>query len=285
MRGGSRKVPAMIDKALKCDFDRDGFVIVRQAIPVAALAALMDDFRSVFELQFARHSIAGRGTENFDRALADLFDRSMDSYLGAARLIQYLPALHGLGVSGTVLGLLGKLGIARPVISTRPVIHIVSDTLVVPGGYHRTPAHQDWRSVQGSVDAVTAWLPMVPVAPGENTLEFIPGSHRRGLLSAVPHPFGNAVAPDQVAEADFVPIEAEPGDIALFSMLTVHRTGHAGRKSEGVRWAISFRYNNLDEPTFAERNFPNPYIYKPRDDLLTEGVPTSDDIAKVFGKE
>ena len=287
MPGVSRKVPGMTDETLRRDFDRDGFVIVRQGVPAADLDALMRDFRSVFEIQFARHGVDEGSSENaqFDKSLVALFRTSMESYLGAARLIQYLPALHRLGVSEPMLDLLGRLRIQHPVISTRPVVHIVSDALVVPGGYHRTPVHQDWRSVQGSLDAVTAWLPLVPVVPGQNTLEIVPGSHKRGLLPAVPHPFGNAVEPGQYADADFVPIEAAPGDVVLFSMLLVHRTGQADGTGEGVRWAISFRYNNLGEPTFAERNFPNPYIYKPRDDLLTEGFPSAADIRREFGDD
>lgn len=275
----------MADTALKRGFDRDGYIVARQVVPVNDLDELMREFREVFRLQFSRHGIAGdfSAVGGFDAALATLFRVSMASYLGAARLTQYLPFLHRLGAEGPLLDLVNRLGIARPVISTRPVVHIVSDGLVVPGGYHRTPPHQDWRSVQGSIDAVTAWVPLVPVASGQSTLDVIPGSHRQGLMPAVEHPFGTEVEPDRFDDQEFVPIDAEPGDVVLFSMFLVHRTGQG--QGDGVRWAVSYRYNNLDEPSFAKRDFPNPYVYKPREELLFEDFPEPSDLRRVFGDE
>jgi len=207
----------------------------------------------------------------------------MPSYLAAAKLTQYLPALHRLGVSEPLLAVLSNLGLAYPVISTRPVVHIISEALKVPGGYHRTPPHQDWRSVQGSLDAVVAWMPLVSAAADNAPLEVIPGSHRNGLLPSEPHAFGNRVRAAAIEGQAFQAIEAEPGDLVIFSMFLVHRTGAA--QGDGVRWAVSFRYNNLDEPSFAARDYPNPYIYKPSDDLLVDGFPECADLVPIFGEE
>ena len=135
--------------------------------------------------------------------------------------------------------------------------------------------------MQGSLDALVAWVPFVAVAPGWNTLEVVPGSHRTGLLPSVPHVFGSEVAPGHYTDGDFVPLSAAPGDVVLFSMFLVHRTGKGNRP--GVRWAASFRYNNLDEASFVDRDYPNPYIYRPRDDLLFEDFPTQADMRRVFG--
>lgn len=274
----------MADAAIKQAFNRDGYVVVPKVIPGDDLTAVMAECRDIFRLQMARHGIADAapGKAGFDTALARLFAASMPSYLGAAKLTQYLPSLHRIGVDTPLLHLVRRLGLQRPVISTRPVIHIVSDALVVPGGYHRTPPHQDWRSVQGSLDAVTAWVPLVPVEAGQNTLEVVPGSHRQGLLPTVPHPFGTSIEAGRIDEAAFVPITAGPGDVVVFSMFLVHRTGRGG---EAVRWAASFRYNNLDEASFVDRDYPNPYIYKPRDDLLFDGFPEASDLRRIFGED
>jgi hypothetical protein len=59
------------------------------------------------------------------------------------------------------------VGLAVPALSTRPVFHYMADQLKIEGGYHKTPIHQDWRSVQ-----------------------VICGSHRRGLLPNVDDAFG-----------------------------------------------------------------------------------------------
>lgn len=275
----------MTDRTLRHALNRDGYVVARGVLPAAAVETVLSECRGVLRLQAERHGIAGAAKEgpDFDAVLADLFRASMGSYLAAAKLTQYLPSLHRLGADGPVLDLVRALGIDRPVISTRPVVHIVSEDLKVPGGYHRTPPHQDWRSVQGSVDALVAWVPLVPVDARSNALEVAPGSHRLGLLPTVPHPFGTSVSDPRIADAAFVPIDVEPGDVVVFSMLLVHRTAPAGQP--GVRWAVSYRYNNLDEPSFIARDFPNPYVYRPRDELLVEGFPTAGDIRRVFGTE
>ena len=52
-----------------------------------------------------------------------------------------------------------------------------------------------------------------------------------------------------------------------------------------MRWAASFRYNNLDEASFIARDFPNPYVYRPRDDLLLPDFPAADDVRRIFGDD
>jgi ectoine hydroxylase-related dioxygenase (phytanoyl-CoA dioxygenase family) len=279
-----RRVARMVDRKLKRALDRDGYVVARGLLNPDATCAVLSDCREVLRLQASRHGVNGASADGaaFDAALGALFRVSMPSYLAAAKLTQYLPSLHRLGVDETLLGLIRRLGVGRPVISTRPVVHIVSDDLKVPGGYHRTPPHQDWRSVQGSLDALVAWVPLVAAGPESSPLEVAPGSHRLGLLPAVPHPFGTTVADGQLPDDAFVPVDAAPGDVVVFSMFLVHRTGLSQRP--GVRWAVSYRYNNLDEPSFVGRDYPNPYVYRPKDELLVEGFPTADDIRRIFGE-
>ena len=275
----------MDDTARRRALNEDGVVILRNFFDGTEPGDLVDAFREVFRRQMRLHDVpaADKTGSAFDRALAGLFQKSMPSYLAAAKLTQYLPALHRLGVSEPLLTALSGLGLRQPVISTRPVVHIVSEALKVPGGYHRTPPHQDWRSVQGSLDAVVAWLPLVSAAADNAPLEVIPGSHRNGLLPSEPHAFGNCVQAAAIKGETFQAIEAEPGDLVIFSMFLVHRTGAV--QGDGVRWAVSFRYNNLDEPSFAARDFPNPYVYKPRDDLLVDGFPGRADLGRIFGDE
>lgn len=264
---------------------RDGYVVIRDAIDHCVLSGMLDAFHDIFRRQIRRLDIAdaaARGPE-FDMALAALFQLSMPDYLAAAKLTQYLPALHALGAGDDIIAILRRLGLASPAISTRPVVHIVGDALKVPGGYHRTPPHQDWRSVQGSLDSLVLWLPLVPSDADFAPLEVLPGSHRMGLLPSEPHPFANRVAPGAVDEAAFRPVDAAPGDIVAFSMFLVHRTG--ARQRPGVRWSVSFRYNNLDEPGFVERGYPNPYIYKPREALLSGDTPGPAEMARIYGAD
>lgn len=264
------------------EYRRDGFAVLKDAIPKALLDAMFAEIRDVFRPILKRHNIEGADDSgpDFDDALTALFQKDMHSYLGAAKATQLTPALHALGTNELVVNIAKGLGLKQPLIAVRPVTHILSDRLAVPGGYHRTPPHQDWRSVQGSLDALVVWLPLVPVDSSFGALEIIPGSHFNGLLATRRDPFGNVIDEGVLDTENFVPIEADVGDAVVFSMFTVHRTGQEQRP--GIRWAVSFRYNNAAAPDYAGHDYPNPFAYKSQDDLLFEDFPSVDAVRAVF---
>jgi ectoine hydroxylase-related dioxygenase (phytanoyl-CoA dioxygenase family) len=176
--------------------------------------------------------------------------------------------------------LVTSLGLEFPLISTRVSIHIMSDDLKIPNGYHKTPPHQDWRSIQGSLDNVVLWLPTTPVTARSHALELVPKSHLYGLLPTVEHIMTPSTSDDRICEEDYVPIAVEPGDVIAFSAFMVHRTGEEG---DGlVRIALSGRFNNANERTFVEHAYPTPYSYSYRKDLMFENFPAPRDMRTVF---
>jgi hypothetical protein len=68
--------------------------------------------------------------------------------------------------------------------------------------------------------------------------------------------------------------------VVVFSSLLVHRTGEVG--GQEARFAASFRFNNVLEPSFVQRRYPNPYIYRPDMTLLEPVTATPDNVAAVF---
>lgn len=266
------------------DYRRDGIAIAEAAIAAEALDAVAADIHGVFARAAGEVGLAAPGIAGH-QALSDLlhalFAQDRAAYLCAARQTQYLASVHGLGLSPPIADLLGKLEIAVPAQSTRPVIHYMADGLRIEGGYHKSPAHQDWRSVQGSLDGVTLWLPLYDVGPRDFPLEVVAGSHRRGLLDSVDDAFGHRVADAQVPpETAFRPVPMKRGAVAAFSGFLVHRTGAVG--GGRARIALSYRFNNAAEPSYVARLYPNPYTY--RGDMSLLGLnPGPDDVARVFG--
>ena len=156
----------------------------------------------------------------------------------------------------------------------------MSDGLRIPGGYHKSPPHQDWRSTQGSLDSLVLWAPTTPSTLHEYPLEVVPRSHLFGLLTTAPHVMTPMVSDARITEAAFRPLSVEPGDVAVFSTFLVHRTGERGDRL--VRIAFSARYNNALETTYVEHGYPTPYKYYYQTDLIYEGFPTTEDLAAVF---
>jgi phytanoyl-CoA hydroxylase len=264
-------------------FRRDGFCIARGSIGVETLDLLAADIGSVFGRR-ARH--LGLDTADpldqpgLSALLIRLFGHDRQAYIAAARQTQHLASVHRLGLAPELMQVVAELGLTVPALSTRPVIHFMADQLKIDGGYHKTPGHQDWRSVQGSLDGITIWLPLFDVGVHDYPLEVIRASHRGGLLPSVEDPFGHRIADGQVDETDFSPVLVRRGDVIFFSGFLVHRTGNAG--GGRVRIALSYRYNNAAEPSFVARNYPSPYIYRPDMRLLQENFPTAADVSRVF---
>lgn len=262
---------------------RDGYVIADGLFPASVIASLRADFARVFSHQLRAHNlpIHDFATAAGWRAnLISLFGVSVEAYLAAARQCQLLPGLHALGVCPPLLKLLRELGLSEPVISTKPVCHFMSDDLRVPGGYHKSPPHQDWRSMQGSLDGCVVWLPLTVIDADSYPVEVVPGSHHLGLLDTVPHPATPMVNDARIRDEDYIPVVVEPGDAVVFSGFLVHRTGAQG--DGRIRLALSLRYNNLAEPSYVAHGYPTPYKYSYQRELMFEDFPTPEQVRAVY---
>lgn len=264
-------------------FLREGYLVLRGVLDPAALQAINDDIGRLFELQLRRLGLPvdpGGSREAFQANAARLLAVDVKAYIDTARLTQMLPAAHTLMASDAILDVVRGLGLDFPVISTRLSNHIMSDVLRIPGGYHKSPAHQDWRSMQGSLDSVVLWAPTTPVTTSSYALEVVPGSHLLGLLDTAEHIMTPTVDDPRITDDAYVPLAMQPGDVVVFSSFLVHRTGETG---DGlVRIAFSARYNNALEPTYIGHGYHTPYTYGYRKDLMVPGFPTREDLATVF---
>ena len=272
--------------AIKFDlqkFKDDGVCVVRDLLDRQALADINRDMDRLFAIQLQRLGLtvdAGGTDETLNTNAVRLLRADVPTYISTARLTQMLPSANRLMLSAPILELARAAGVEFPVICTRLANHIMSDDLKIPNGYHKSPAHQDWRATQGSLDSVVIWAPTTPHVLARYPLQVVPGSHRFGLLDTVAHIMTPTVNDPRITEDAFVPLSVEPGDVAIFSTFLVHRTGEKGDGK--LRVAYSARYNNAVESSFVEHGFPTPYKYSYQTELIVENFPTVDDVARFF---
>lgn len=262
---------------------RDGFVIVRGLFDPRALSAINEEMNELFALQLRRLGLPvdGGGARGALHAnAARLLAADVQTYISTARLTQMLPSAHGLMASEPLLDLIRDLGVEVPVVSTRLSNHIMSDILRIPGGYHKSPPHQDWRSMQGSLDSLVVWAPTTPVTETSHPLQVVPRSHLFGLLDTVEHIMTPTVSDARITDDQFLSLPMQPGDVVAFSSFLVHRTGEVGDGQ--LRIAFSTRFNNAAEPTYVAHGYPTPYKYSYRTDLMVPDFPTPADIARIF---
>jgi hypothetical protein len=236
----------------------NGIMVLRDYLPAGKLDRINEDIYKLFRLQ----SPVGWRFEDLVENALFVLRQDVQRYINTARMTQDLPSVHQL-LAGEQVEHIARFccNLKFPVIATKASVHIMHEELVVPGGYHRSPPHQDWRSNQGSLDNIVVWIPTTPVQ--DNGLEVITGSHKHGLLPTKEH----IMTPEVIEPERLGPwktINCEPGDVVVFSGFLVHRTA-AG---PGLRIALSTRFNNAVESTFIERGYPTPYKYSYTTELI-----------------
>jgi phytanoyl-CoA hydroxylase len=264
-------------------YKQEGYYIVKNAFDTEAIGKVYTEARKIFAAQIKRVTGATPDIDDknaFENAMFDFFEKDFEGFANTGKTVQHGMDLHQLGASSQATQLLKDFGIAQPVIAVRPAVQFNSRFLSKNGSKHwRMDAHQDWRAGQGSLDSVVMWFPLVSCGQDLGALQVVPGSHKWGLLNANHVGYdGDLVA--EIDENSFVQTEFEVGDVLLFSAFLVHRSGT--NTTNNIRWSVQFRYNNLEEPTFIERGFPMPYIYKANNDIVTPDFPTVQQVIQTY---
>ena len=132
--------------------------------------------------------------------------------------------------------------------------------------------------MQGSLNAIVVWVPLVDIPQKLGALEIIPESHLWGLLESHQDEWYRHI--EGLRDEQYQSIEMKAGDALFFSAFLVHRSGN--NQTDSIRWSCHFRYNDLEEPTFVSRKYPNPYTYAPQQDLLTRDFPSIEELRKSY---
>ena len=263
-------------------YREDGYLLVKGFFPRTEIETIRNEAKQVFIAQMRRHGIVDTdelSEAEFEAGMFRLFETDIATLTNCGKQVQHLISLHRLSLSEPLVEAVKSLGLSFPNVSTRPLLYFNSRRLAKKEVYWRLSVHQDWRSMQGSLDAVVVWVPLIHVDRKLGALEVIPGSHKMGLLdSEMSDGYGHVDPSVNLPEP--VPVEVEVGDALFFSAFLVHQSGTS--TTDSIRWSCHFRYNNLEEATFVERGFPHPYIYRPQAELITSDFPQRSQVENLF---
>lgn len=164
------------------------------------------------------------------------------------------------------------------------ILFVMSEELRIRDGYFGLNPHQDFPSVQGSLDGMVVWVPLVDVGKDNFTMEVIPGSHRLGLVRNVNHTRNGWEIASECREDAFLPVEAVVGDVVFMSVFTIHRSSSRGLPNR-LRLALSTRFDNGSEPTFIDRCYPTAYVRTVHRDQYFEDFPKAEQIDLLWSKK
>jgi phytanoyl-CoA hydroxylase len=263
-------------------YSEEGYLLLKGFFRPEEISSIREEAKQVFITQMCRLGAAVspvRSEHEFESGMYNLFAADLQTFINCGKQVQHLISLHKLSLDERIIGALKELGLAFPNVNTRPLVHFNSSRLAKKEVYWRLALHQDWRTMQGSLDALVVWVPMVDVDISLGAIEIIPGSHRWGLLSSDwQEGYGHVEQP--LSSPEPLPVEVELGDVLFFSAFLVHRSGTNSTNS--IRWSCQFRYNNLNEKTFIRRGYPHSFIYRPQEELITANFPQPNDIEQTF---
>lgn len=180
--------------------------------------------------------------------------------------IQSLQAFHELAHAGPLVAL------SRALFDDEVLVHPRKICRITPGedGRYVTPPHQDYPLIQGTVDVLTAWLPLGDCPDELGGLRVLAGSHRRGLAPIAP---ANATGGVTVEAADDDPrwtsADFVAGDVLVFHSLTVHAA--KPNRSGSLRLSADYRYQPLSDPVVEGSLLPHYYPQIPAYPELTAG--------------
>jgi phytanoyl-CoA hydroxylase len=266
---------------LRESFQGQGFARLNEFFSRQDVERVRTDAKSVFLNQMASHGFVGHADvdeREFERGMTRYFSEDPDGFINCGKTCQHLISLHRLSLREEIVKQLIALGVKGPNICTRPVLYFNSRHLAKSEVYYKSPPHQDWRSMQGSLNAMVVWVPLADVPRELGALEIIPGSHIWGLQDSHEDEWYRRI--EGLRDEQYQSIEINAGDVLFFSAFLVHRSGN--NVTDSIRWSCHFRYNDLEEPTFISRKYPNPYIYKPQQELVTKDFPSIEELEKVF---
>ncbi|MEM7031852.1 MAG: phytanoyl-CoA dioxygenase family protein [Chloroflexota bacterium] len=226
------------------NYDRDGFQIIRQAIPPTGLLP----FRECIQTQVGIHAqhLMDQGKVDtlyedlpFGERLAALHARN-ELLLRSWNTPVLGPELHALiHHSGIADALEPHLG---PNISFNSDYHLRPK---LPDSERTAfPLHQDsqyYGKLSQHAHIITVWIPLVDVDEVNGCLYVIPGSHKWELIDSARDENQNMRSfIDVEARGTPVPFPMKVGDIMIFSNMTFH--GSKVNLTDRVRWSVDIRY-------------------------------------------
>jgi phytanoyl-CoA hydroxylase len=266
---------------LRASFQERGFLRLNGFFSKEDVETVRADAKRVFIKQMASRGLFIRSDPSeraFEDNMAHYFSQDSAGFINCGKTCQHLISLHRLSLRETIVSQLTALGVETPSICTRPVLYFNSRHLAKSEVYYKSPPHQDWRSMQGSLNAIVVWVPLADVSRELGALEIIPGSHLGGLQESREDAWYRHI--EGLRDDQYESIEMEAGDVLFFSAFLVHRSGD--NVTDSIRWSCHFRYNDLEEPTFVSRKYPNPYTYAPQQELVTQDFPSTQQLQKAF---
>lgn len=250
-------------EVLRQRLSNDGYLFFRSLLPIEALNTVRKDIiRVLLDCQWIDADQNVNSLSPGPNA-APTAGQSI-AYYGMYTALQATQSFHELAVRPELTDLITAI-FDEPIFAQPLRIGRIA---LPDGGALRTRPHQDLRPIQGTRDALTAWIPLTNCPAALGGLAALAGSNAADLLPASPAPGPGGLTVD-VSDTDeaWRTSDYTLGDVLLFHSLTVHQA--LPNKSNQLRLSVDFRYQPASDPVTPLALRPHHYPIVPDWPTLT----------------
>jgi phytanoyl-CoA hydroxylase len=245
---------------LGAEFQEQGYIILRNVLEPAVIDGVQAEMERLVDACARQLHAAGKITdlhsdEPFETRLHRLYrDRPEEAPK------RFTEELHGAGMFplffharllDIVESFLGGEIRLYPNYTARPKFPDHEGHLVL---WHQDGAYTKKREMGANVQVdnlrmMNVWTPLVPATVENGCMQFIPGTHKLGVVPHERRTHYLEIARDQLEPrlSQAVDIVMNPGDVVLFSDLLFHQG--LPNRSHAIRWSIDWRYQDATQPT------------------------------------
>lgn len=259
------------------NYKKNGIIKINSIITKKDCDDIIGFIKKIFIQYLKTKKINFNKNENLEKILfftKKKFPKEYENII--LKTIQRNPNVLKIGLKKEIFLILKKMGLKEPVFSTEPLIMIHSNKI---SEKNYAPPHQDWRSIQGSLNNVVIWIPLVKIEKKMNSIKFVKKSHLQGLIKTRKDKWFRKINID--SNFNFETENINKGDAFFLSAFTLHKSGV--NKSNKARVSLQFRFNDLQDEYFIKNCYPSPYEYaKPNPKILFKENPSKDLLKKLF---
>lgn len=237
--------------------EKNGYQLFSGYIPTQKIEKVKNSIMCCFNQQLR---LLGQVEEiDLDLSMRKLFSLDLERYKATVSSLWRLLDVSELCQSKEVISLVKQIFSSENLfLPGGQVVHIQSKSLKIPEGYFGLSAHQDYRSVQGSLDGIVVWIPLVDIDEKRYPVEVVKASHLSGLYTlAENNQMPWDIDPAILSTFNFEKLTCKAGDIVVFSNFLVHRSAIDG--DDRIRVACSTRYDNGENYDFIRRTYYSAY--------------------------
>ncbi|MCC6424952.1 MAG: phytanoyl-CoA dioxygenase family protein [Phycisphaerales bacterium] len=250
-------------------FEDQGYVILKDVVDLQTVSAVRQELSAIVDqialgLRAMDHVQELYESEPFETRLIKLFSFAPQLSPTQLRTNLHRPGMFGLFFHPRVLDLaeviLGPEIRLYPNYTVRPKLPEDEKTLVLwhqDAGYTADnwagKDHEASKQLSAAdLRMVNVWSPLVKATAENGCMQFIPGTHKLGVVPHVERKHYLEIAESILKPRlkDAVDIELNPGDVVLFSNLLFH-SGQPNR-SKMIRWSCDWRYQDATQPTLRK---------------------------------